>query len=106
MFSSFLLGRGEGGGEGGRGEGVAPRGGEGMNDHSKLEARQNSISWHILVFRLHLEGSSLYNVHVLCSVFDLLYIARHKYKKNLDVHILTSMHAMSFFKVKIKESSF
>ncbi len=40
MFSSLLLGRG-------RGEGVASGGG-GMNDHSKLEARQNSISWHIL----------------------------------------------------------
>ncbi len=38
-FSSLLLGRGGGGG-------MAPgRGGEGMNDHSKLEARQNSISW-------------------------------------------------------------
>jgi hypothetical protein len=62
-----------GGGGGGGGRGVAPgRGGEDMNDHSKLEARQNSISWHILVFGLHLEGSSYYSVHVLCSVFDYL----------------------------------
>ncbi len=66
MFSSLLLGGGGGGGGG-------AKGGGGMNDHSKLEARQNSISWHILAFRLlHLEGSSLYNVHVLCSVFDYL----------------------------------
>ncbi len=50
------LGAGGGGGGGWRrgGEDVAPwGGGEGMNDHSKLEARQNSISWHILVFILH-----------------------------------------------------
>jgi hypothetical protein len=50
----------------------------------------------------------LYNVHVLCSVFDYVGTLHVINVKNLNVHFLTSWHAMSFFKmkIKIKESSF
>jgi hypothetical protein len=72
---------------GGAGEGCSPvffwgeggeRGGargEGMNDHSKLEARQNSISWHILVFRLHYEGIVACTMYMCCAVLCSVYSA-------------------------------